>query len=252
VWYRIDVPVGATVLTIDTQTSTFDTVVGVYTGSSVNALTLVAANDDAATGVKYSRLSASVTGGASYVVEVNGNGTATGSLTLHIGTGGLAPVITSVSPTAAAVGKQVVLTGSHFFGGAYAYLRFNGVYPAQADYVSYSDTRIVMKVPAGSFSGPISVITEYGQAQMDTPFHVKPSVTAFAPTSGSPGTQVVITGSAFLDASKVTFGGAAATTFTLDAYGQITAVVPTGAVTGKIAVFTPAGQGQSAQSFAVT
>jgi len=51
----------------------------------------------------------------------------------------------------------------------------------------------------------------------------------------------------------VRFGGVAATTFTVNPAGtQITATVPTGAVTGAISVTTPAGTATSTTNFTVT
>jgi hypothetical protein len=49
----------------------------------------------------------------------------------------------------------------------------------------------------------------------------------------------------------VTFGGIAATQFTVNSVTQITATVPTGAITGKIAVTTVGGMGTSAATFTV-
>ncbi|HVO83849.1 MAG TPA: IPT/TIG domain-containing protein, partial [Syntrophobacteria bacterium] len=58
-------------------------------------------------------------------------------------------------------------------------------------------------------------------------------------------------GTNFTGATGVSFGGVAATTFTVNSATQITATVPTGAVTGKIRVTTPAGFGESAANFTV-
>jgi uncharacterized protein (TIGR03437 family) len=64
---------------------------------------------------------------------------------------------------------------------------------------------------------------------------------------------VVITGNSFTGATKVTFGGVKATTYTVDSDKQVTAIVPTGAKTGKIAITTPSGgTGSSSGSFTVT
>ncbi|MFK8017761.1 MAG: hypothetical protein AB8G17_20220 [Gammaproteobacteria bacterium] len=46
VWYQWSAP-GDGYLTVDTVGSLFDTVLGLYTGNSVDALTVIAANDDA-------------------------------------------------------------------------------------------------------------------------------------------------------------------------------------------------------------
>ncbi|MCW2927820.1 MAG: hypothetical protein JWM86_1788 [Thermoleophilia bacterium] len=72
-WYRFRSDRNATV-TIDTVGSGGDTALGVYTGSVVTALTLIADNDDAAPGVTTSALSLAVTDGTMYYIAVAGTG----------------------------------------------------------------------------------------------------------------------------------------------------------------------------------
>ena len=79
-----------------------------------------------------------------------------------------------------------------------------------------------------------------------------PAITSFTPPSGGPGTSVVITGTNFTGATSVTFGGVSSTSFTVNSATQIAATVPSGAVTGKIAVTTPNGTGTSSTNFTVT
>jgi hypothetical protein len=80
VWYRWTAPSGGTA-TVDTIGSSFDTLLAVYTGSSVSALALVAQNDDAS-GVQ-SRVTFTAVAGTSYSIAVDGYGGSTGSVTLH-------------------------------------------------------------------------------------------------------------------------------------------------------------------------
>jgi hypothetical protein len=77
-----------------------------------------------------------------------------------------------------------------------------------------------------------------------------PTVSGFVPTSGAVASSVTLTGSGFSGASKVTFNGVSAA-FTVKSATQITATVPSGATSGKIAVTTPAGTATSAASFTV-
>jgi uncharacterized protein (TIGR03437 family) len=63
---------------------------------------------------------------------------------------------------------------------------------------------------------------------------------------------VTINGTSFTGATKVTFGGVKATTFSVDSSTQITATVPTGAKTGKVQVTTLGGVATSATIFTVT
>lgn len=63
---------------------------------------------------------------------------------------------------------------------------------------------------------------------------VRPAVTAVAPATGTAGTVVTITGTAFTGASAVSFGGVAASAFTVVDDTTITATVPAG--TGEVDV----------------
>jgi subtilisin-like proprotein convertase family protein len=78
-----------------------------------------------------------------------------------------------------------------------------------------------------------------------------PFITSFAPTSGSPGDQVVITGVNFSGTNSVRFGGVEAAAFVENSPTQITATVPQGAITGPIQVTTGIGTATSATSFTV-
>jgi hypothetical protein len=86
VWWTWTAPASGTV-TIDTTGSTFDTLLAVYTGSSVTALTAVTggSNDDnPAGGMTTSKVTFSVTAGTVYQIAVDGYAAAAGSITLHI------------------------------------------------------------------------------------------------------------------------------------------------------------------------
>jgi hypothetical protein len=84
---------------------------------------------------------------------------------------------------------------------------------------------------------------------------VAPIVVVFLPLTGPVGTSVTITGTGFDDSSVATgvaFNGTAASSFSVDADTQITAVVPTGATTGPVTVTDIEGTGTSAVDFVVT
>lgn len=81
VWYQWQAPESGTA-TFDTLGSDFDTVLGVYTGTQVNALTLVASNDDAGSIVQ-SAVTFSVTNGTVYQIAVDGLGDRTGQYALN-------------------------------------------------------------------------------------------------------------------------------------------------------------------------
>jgi hypothetical protein len=78
VWYRWSAPVSG-VYTWDTCTSSFDTVLAIYTGSAVGALTEVASNDDGCGAFGGSKVTFSATGGTLYQIAVDGYDTASTS-----------------------------------------------------------------------------------------------------------------------------------------------------------------------------
>jgi hypothetical protein len=80
VWWKWQAP-GSGTVTISTAGSTFDTILAVYTGPSVSALTLIANNDDHNAGIT-SQVSFFATAGTVYQIAVDGYGTASGSINL--------------------------------------------------------------------------------------------------------------------------------------------------------------------------
>ncbi|MCU1351274.1 MAG: serine protease [Acidimicrobiales bacterium] len=80
VWWVFTAGRGATV-TLSTQGSAFDTLLGVYVGHPVSALTPVASNDDDGTN-RWSRVSFHVVAGQTYWVAVDGYHAARGVITL--------------------------------------------------------------------------------------------------------------------------------------------------------------------------
>jgi len=122
-----------------------------------------------------------------------------------------------------------------------------------ATFTVNSDTQVTATVPVGAKTGAkITITTPGGIATSTAAFTVVPSIKSFSPTSGPVGTAVTITGNSFTKATKVTFGGVAATSYQVISDTQVDALVPTGAVTGPIAVTTAGGTGTSGTNFTVT
>jgi len=69
-------------LQVNTKGSGFDTVLAVYTGSSLANLRAVTSNDNAVTGVKYSQVDFTTTRGTTYYFAVDGKSGASGAITL--------------------------------------------------------------------------------------------------------------------------------------------------------------------------
>lgn len=80
---------------------------------------------------------------------------------------------------------------------------------------------------------------------------VTPSIFSKTPASGSPGTQVIISGRNLAHATQVSFNGTPAAIIS-DASTYVVAIVPAEATSGRIAVTTPAGTATSKGWFTVT
>lgn len=84
VWFKWTAPRSGTV-SVDTCGSGFDTLLGVYTGARIEALTEVAGNDDAGGGcAPQSRATFAAVANATYRIAVDGKGGAQGPLELHV------------------------------------------------------------------------------------------------------------------------------------------------------------------------
>jgi hypothetical protein len=159
------------------------------------------------------------------------------------------PTISSFTPTSGLVGAAVTITGSNFTGTST--VMFNGT---TAGFTVASSTRISTTVPASATTGTISVTTPGGTATSVSTFTVippAPTLSSFAPTTGQVGTPVTLIGTNFTSATAVKFNGTPAT-FTVTSATQISATVPTGATTGKIAVTTAGGSATTASNFTVS
>jgi len=159
---------------------------------------------------------------------------------------GLGPFVTFL-PAARPVGGVVQILGQGFTGATG--VSFNGT---AASFTVRSDTYLTATVPAGATTGSITVTEPGGTLTSNKIFRVTPQISSFSPTSGPPGTTVVITGDSFLGATEVTFPCGKKATFTVDSDTQITATVPAGAMTGEIGVYTPGGNVGSPTVFTVT
>jgi uncharacterized repeat protein (TIGR03803 family) len=122
----------------------------------------------------------------------------------------------------------------------------------QAQFRQGSNTFLTAQVPSAAIDAPVTVTLATGlQLQSAQSVHILPKITNLDPTSGAVGSQVGIVGGGFAGATKVTFGGVAATSFTVTTPGLIQATVPAGAKTGKVGVVTPNGSADSKQTFTV-
>jgi uncharacterized repeat protein (TIGR03803 family) len=141
---------------------------------------------------------------------------------------------------------KVGILGQGF--SASSVVKFGGV---QATSIQRSgSTFISATVPTGALTAAVTVTT--GATTLTSPqiFRVIPTFPSFSPVSGPVGTPVVLTGTGLTQTTKVTFAGISAT-FAVNSDTQVTATVPTGAVTGKIGVTTKGGTVASKTNFTV-
>ncbi len=83
VWWSWTAPASGSV-NISTAGSSFDTTLGVYTGSSVNALTVKASNDDESSSIHTSRVIFAAVAGVTYQISVDGYRAASGNVAILV------------------------------------------------------------------------------------------------------------------------------------------------------------------------
>ncbi len=147
-----------------------------------------------------------------------------------------APSITNFTPTNAASGATVTITGSDFTGATAG--NFGG--PAASSFNVVNATSIQAVVGTGA-TGDVSVTTPAGTAtKAGFVLVVPPTITQFTPTAAKIGETVTILGTNFTNASAVRFGNVNARSFTVQNDNLITAALANGA-SGDITVITPSG-----------
>ena len=156
------------------------------------------------------------------------------------------PAFVNLMPYWGKVGQTIGILGQGFVSGTT--VSFNG---KVATSTVLSSGYLMVKVPSGATSGPVTVTTSGTPLTSNRAFLVTPKVAKFSPTSGPVGTAVTITGVSLTQTTKVTFGGVAASSFTVNSDKQVTATVPTGAQTGHIAITTEGGVAVSKGTFTV-
>ncbi|MGA9963911.1 MAG: choice-of-anchor tandem repeat GloVer-containing protein [Terriglobales bacterium] len=158
------------------------------------------------------------------------------------------PTFISLLPSSGKVGKMIGILGQGFSRSSV--VKFDGV---QATSVKNTGTTFLSAtVPPGALTGSVTVTTGSTTLTSNKTFRVTPQILSFSPSSGKVGTPVMINGVSLTQTSKVTFGGVKATSFTVNSDIQVTATVPTGAITGRIAITTQGGVATSPGVFTVT
>jgi RHS repeat-associated protein len=151
------------------------------------------------------------------------------------------PQVTSISPTSGNVGTTpLTINGSGFQNtqGGLSSVYINGTFASVVS-GTWSDTQIKVTVPSGAATGPVTVTVNGVTSNANVEFTMpNPVITGLVPSSGPVTTQVQINGSGFgatQGSSTITFNGVPGTNITWHDT-QITATVPTSAVTGAVKV----------------
>jgi hypothetical protein len=147
-------------------------------------------------------------------------------------TAAASPAVTAVTPTSgtAAGGSIITVLGSGFTGASAVYF---GTTPAQT-FAVISDGALIATAPAGTGQVDVTVTTPTGTSSTGSADKYTynavavPTVTSLNPSIGGTGggTLVTISGSGFLTATGVSFGGTPATNFTIASDGVLTATAP--------------------------
>lgn len=148
------------------------------------------------------------------------------------------PLISDFSPTLGPVGTTVTITGSNMkLGTTNPVVKFNGV---AAVATNSTATTIIVTVPWGATSGPITVGTSDGTNTSASSFYLPPTITSYSPIRALPGTTVTVIGQNLTDMTDVSFAGTSAS-FTFVNPTNATAIVPNTAKTGALTLTTPGG-----------
>jgi YD repeat-containing protein len=164
--------------------------------------------------------------------------------------------IIDFNPASGPAGTVVTIFGTGFDAtpGANA-VTFNGTAAAIS---SASPTGLVATVPPGATTGAIAVTSPAGSATSSASFTVTtsngtPAITGFAPTIGTPGTNVSITGNNFEPTptnNRLRFNIVPAP-ITSSTATNISVPVPGGATSGRLSLSSPGGVTQSTDDFFV-
>ena len=160
------------------------------------------------------------------------------------------PYLTRISPTRAKTGDRLTLTGGNFGtrrGSRYVLFTSN-VRPSAADYVSWANSRIVVRVPARARSGNVQVATSNGTSGTKRLLieSRSPRITSVSPRQVKYNQVVTVTGSNFgssRGSSTVRIGSVAIPSSSLASWSntRIRFRVPTNMRSGNVTIRTSAG-----------
>jgi hypothetical protein len=214
VWWRFTPGVTGP-LTVQTVGSSFNTVLGVYTGSAVNGLTQVAANDDTGGGVVQSRVTFNATAGVSYAIAVSGVSNATGNIAL---------AVNSVPPANDNFANRITIAAPGTVTGTNAYATAETGEPNHAGVAAARSSVWWRYTPA--VSGPVLVDTVASDFATVLAVYTGSAVNALAPVASNNDAH------GGTNRSKLSFNGVAGTSYAIAVSGETAAL--TGAISLRI------------------
>ena len=162
----------------------------------------------------------------------------------------VSPYLGSVSPVSVKPGERLTLTGANFRSSrGSGYVRFApNVRPSSGDYVTWNDSRIVVRVPAGAQSGDVKVAVigagASGTKRVVVESASSPQITSVSPRQVQYNQVVTVTGSNFgssRGSSSVRIGSVVIPSFSAWSSTIIRFRVPTNVRSGNVTVRTSAG-----------
>jgi len=161
------------------------------------------------------------------------------------------PKITSINPVKTKIGDNIIIKGTGFKQAQVAsFVKFNSL--IADEYVSWSATQIVVRVPAETVSGKLTVTVD-GQISNEYDYEIIPFITNVMPAQGISGDVITITGTGFRtnqDTNTVSINGAPINSITSWKTTQIKFAVPDNASSGKLAL-TIGGNVSNSVNFSV-